>query len=192
MYKKVIILFAVCAAYTVFRYLVFGPKSPENIPLYLANKAISMTSVLALLFAAIAYYRKIPAMSRAWGKVSLHSAALHIMMSVPLINPYYYPSYYNWGVEKMNHVGELVMLFGILGAYFYYMIVRSEPGSEDMRKYKIIASFFVGAHIFEMGAGGWLKYQDWHGGMPPITLITTLAAWAAMVLVFLRKAPLKS
>jgi hypothetical protein len=193
MAKKVIILFIICGAYAVLRYNVFGPKSPENIPLYIANKAVSMGSVLALLLAAISYYREIPAMSRFWGKISLHSAFLHILMSFPLITPAYYPVFFGFveGVAKMNHVGELVMLFGVLGAYFYYLILRSEPGSEAMRRFKIIASFFVAAHIFEMGAGGWLNVQGWHGGMPPITLITTLAAGLAMVLVYLRPAPVK-
>jgi len=190
MTKKVILLFALCMVYTFLRYVYFGPKSPENIPLYLMNKAVSMGSVIALLMAAISYYKKEGLLTRDWGKVSLHSAFLHVFMSFPLITPEYYAVFYGHADHgKMDHVGELVLLFGTLAAYFYYMVHKSKPGSNHMRVLKICASCLVAAHIFELGAGGWLNVAGWHGSLPPITLITTIAALAAMALYTITPAP---
>lgn len=190
MAKKVIIVFVLCMIYTYLRYVYFGPKSPENIPLYLLNKAVSMGSVIALLMAAISYYKKEGLLTRDWGKVALHSAFLHIALSFPIITPDYYPVFYGHADSgKMDHVGELVLLFGTLAAYFFYLVHKSQPGSNEMRVLKIIASTLVAAHIFELGAGGWLNVAGWHGSMPPITLITTLAAAIAMVLYSITPAP---
>lgn len=187
---KVLILFILCSIYTLLRYVYFGPVSPENIPLFLANKAISMTSVFALLFAAFSYFKRDGLLSRDWGRVALHTAFLHIVMSFPLINPFYYPVFYGFADSgRMDHVGELVMLFGIIATYAYYRIARSKPGSNEMHFYKLVGSGFVAAHIFELGAGGWLKVDGWHGGLPPITLLTTLAALVAMVLYFVTTSP---
>lgn len=187
---KVVILLILCSIYTLLRYVYFGPVSPENIPLFLANKAISMASVFALLFAAISYFKKDGLLSRDWGRVALHTAFLHVVMSFPLINPYYYSVFYGFADSgRMDHVGELVLLLGILASYAYFRIARSAPGSNEMHFYKLIGSGLVAAHIFELGAGGWLKVDGWHGGMPPITLITTLAAIIAMVLYFVTTSP---
>ncbi len=190
MTKKVILIFTLCFIYTILRYIYFGPKLPENIPLYLLNKAVSMGSVIALLMAAISYFKKDGLLSRDWGRVALHSAFLHVFMSYPLISPDYYPVFYDFADGgKMGRVGELVLMFGIIAAYAYYLIARSEPGSNEMRLYKILGSTMVTAHIFELGAGGWLNIGDWNGGLPPITLITALASGIAMVLYLMTPAP---
>ena len=57
MRDQVIWLSVFCGIYAVVRYTVFGPVSVENIPIYIANKAVSMASVGAMVFAATAYFR---------------------------------------------------------------------------------------------------------------------------------------
>ena len=196
---KVATVFVFSIIYAVTRYWVFGPVAGENIPLFLMNKAVSMGSVLALLLAAYSHFKEDAAKSRFWGKITVHSAVIHIIMSFPLIDPEYYPVFYGYAdaASRMNRVGELVMLFGVLAAYFYWLTVQSKPGSAAMRRFKIWSCVFVAAHIFELGAGpwvrggpvsGWLNVAGWHGGMPPITLLTTAAAGIALVFYLLRPA----
>ena len=191
---KVAAVFLFSIAYAITRYYVFGPVSGENIPLFLMNKAVSMGSVLALLLAAYNHFKEDAAKSRFWGKITLHSAAIHILMSFPLITPEYYAVFYGFAdtVSRMDRVGELVMLFGVLAAYFYWLTAQSPGGSPEMRRFKIWSCIFVAAHIFELGAGGWLNVAGWHGGMPPITLITTTAAAIALLLYILRPAKQRS
>ncbi|MDH3639758.1 MAG: hypothetical protein OES09_15040 [Gammaproteobacteria bacterium] len=193
MKKKVAAIFLFSTAYAITRYYVFGPVAGENIPLFLMNKAVSMGSVLALMLAAFSHFKEDAAKSRFWGKITLHSAFIHIVMSFPLLTPEYYPVFYGWSdsPERMDRVGELVMLFGVLATYFYWLTAQSEGGSPAMRRFKIWSCVFVGAHIFELGAGGWLNVPSYYGGMPPITLITAIAAGIALVFYILRPAKQK-
>jgi hypothetical protein len=39
------------------------------------------------------------------------------------------------------------------------------------RNVTLFAFFMAGAHLFFMGIEGWLKPQEWHGGLPPISLV---------------------
>jgi hypothetical protein len=192
MSAKVTAIFLFSMAYAITRYYVFGPVAGENIPLFLMNKAVSMGSVLALTLAAYSHFKENPAQSRFWGKITLHSAFIHIVMSFPILDREYYAVFYGFSeTGRMDRVGELVMLFGVLGAYFYWLTARSEPGSAAMRRFKIWSCVFVGAHIFELGAGGWLNVAGWYGSMPPITLITATAAAIALAFYILRPAKKK-
>ena len=190
---KVAAVFAISIAYAIIRYNFFGPVSVQNIPLFIMNKSVSMGSVLALLLAAYSHFKEDAAQSRFWGKITLFSALLHIAMSYPLITPEYYPIFYGFAesASRMSRVGEMVLLFGVLATLFYVLTARSEPGSAAMRRFKIWSCVFVAAHIFELGAGGWLNVGGWYGGMPPITLITTTAAVIALIFYLLRPARIK-
>lgn len=39
------------------------------------------------------------------------------------------------------------------------------------RKFMLFALLLGAAHLFFMGYEGWLKPADWHGGLPPISLV---------------------
>ncbi len=80
------IVFTCSAIYTYIRYIVYGNVSPEHIPAFLFNKSISMTSVASCFIAAMHYglLKSDISKVRFWGTASLHSAYLHILLSLSI------------------------------------------------------------------------------------------------------------
>ena len=164
--------------YAIVRYVVFGQVSPIHIPVYLLNKSVSMAAVLFLFYAAINYLRNQKELSTKWGSVSFHCALIHILLSFSIFARSYYPKFYLQ--EKLSLTGELVVLFGVFGGYFYWLIRKYAATSNKLIIYKILASLSIGLHMIFMGLPGWLQIEKWHGFLPPISLICGIFAVASL------------
>ena len=166
--------------YAVVRYIVCGPVDPIHMPVYILNKATSVSSVVFLLLTALHYRRSPAKKNRFWGMAMVHSAFVHIVMSLSILSEAYYPKFFESG--KMNLDGELTMMAGALAAYCIWRI-RS-AGSDFMRRklLQIFATLFIIVHLVAMGYRGWLTPGKWHGGLPPISLVGFVVAVAAVAL----------
>lgn len=179
MFQNVALLFAASLTYTIFRYVIFGPETPYQIPLFLMNKAVSIVATFAFLFAAWAHWKADHANLVAWGRVAMHAAGLHILLSLCLLSPGYYAKFF--AGERMNLVGEISMYFGALTAYAFYLINRYKAKERLCLMLSIFAGAMLLGHLIAMGWGGWMKPWDWHGGLPPISLVTAVGALAALL-----------
>lgn len=192
-------LLSAALGYALTRYVLSGAVHPENIPLYIVNKAVSLTSVACLLIAALAYVKNDRSRSRTWGAFSFHAAAIHVLLSVMLLNENYFESlYYVWGTvdgsivnvrehtERLKLTGELSLLFGVLGAYAYAMLFRAKQGTRAMAYLKLASTFCVGCHIFVMTVTTWAPWS-WRSNffLPPISLLGFLCVGVAF-LIYLR------
>jgi hypothetical protein len=193
------VIMALAISYAVTRYVLSGSVLPENIPAYIINKAVSLSAAIAIFLSAIAYLANNNLGARNWGIISFHLAAIHILLSMSLWGEGYFESYYYvWGTvdgkivnvrehyERMTLTGELTMLFGVLGAYSYFMLFRAKHGTMAMACLKLIATFCIAVHI------GVTPYQSWRLGswgakfdMPPISLLGFLCV-ALAFLIYLR------
>ncbi len=185
MIKKLILILTCTTLYTIIRYAVFGHVSVAHIPVYLLNKSISMGSVICLFLAALGYRSGKAAEAKFFGVASFHCVCMHILLSLSILSAAYYPKFF--GADKMNLVGELTLLFGALATYFYFFVCPVRAGSVHLRKFQLLASALIGGHLVAMGWAGWWSVGKWHGGLPPISLISFLFAGASFVL-FLRPA----
>ena len=179
MTRMLVFVFACASVYTFLRYVIFGNVLPENLPVYLLNKSVSMTSVVCLLFTAIYFTKKKLDKVKFWGRASLHSAYIHIILSLSILSKEYYPKFF--GLEKMNLTGEITILFGVLAAYCYWLI--SHTSEDFMHKIlQILSSALIVGHLIAMGFNGWLRIEGWHGGLPPISLISFVLATISLIL----------
>ena len=165
--------------YAVVRYNFFGDVSTHNIPVYILNKSVSLSSVIFLLLAGWRHMRGNNPDAKFWGTSSLHFAMLHIVMSFVLLSESYYPKLYS--ADMMNLNGEACVLFGALAGYFYVLL------GIDSRRHlflliKCLAAGSVCLHLFFMGYFNWFKPTDWPGQLPPISLISFLIGVAALVI----------
>lgn len=182
------ILIAVLS-YAIIRYNIIKGESWSHLPLFISNKAIALTAVVLIAisfllgplarfwprtFVSLLYLRKY------FGLFGFGLAAVHTLISLLLFTQGYYPKFF--GTQgKLNLVGELSMLFGVV-AFFIFLIVavtsfpRVKAGIAPKR-WKIIqrlgylAFVFVMLHVAIMGVAGWLKPEGWPGGLLPISLI---------------------
>jgi uncharacterized membrane protein YhdT len=176
---KFLIVFMVSLSYAIVRYNVFGPVPIANLPCYVMNKAFALTSVLALCLAAWQAFRVRTQESRNYFAFFKLTLFVHILLSIFLLSPEYYPKMYSAG--KMDIYGELHMFFGVLAIamLMFKSIVREIAAKlEILQPLSLLA---VALHLFFLGFAGWPKWREWPGYMVPITLIGFLVALIAFI-----------
>ncbi len=180
--RTLLSLFMLSLAYAVVRYQVFGGVAPGQFPVYVVNKAVSVTAVLALLCAGLAYRRKDPERCRQWGRASIHLAGLHVLLSFTILSPAYFKKFYGEDL-RFHWKGETMLLSGVLAAYVYWLIFRGgrEAGTEERNPLICAAGALICIHLISMGLPGWLHPGAWYGGMPPISLLGFLVTVAAII-----------
>lgn len=176
-------------AYAVIRYNVIKGVPWVELPLYISNKAISLSAVMfiALSYALGSLARFwpktfVPAlnMRKFFGLLGFGLAALHGLISLLIFTPAYYPKFF-LETGKLNLVGELSMLFGVLAFFVFALVaISSIPAvAKSMEPERWLAMQRIGYfglvlvffHVFSMGLEGWLKPSGWPGGLLPISLV---------------------
>lgn len=175
------------AAYAVMRYVVFGDVSPIHVPAYIVNKSVSMTAAVGLFMAAAGLARSRQDTVRFWSRASLHLVLIHVLLSLALFSRGYYPKFF--AGDRMNLTGEAVLLFGGLAAYCFWRLGTFDLQQTARRTLAVLSRVLVACHLLVMGFGGWLQVQKWHGGLPPITLLSFLLVAYSLVAVLRLKEP---
>ena len=194
-----LIIFILTFSYAILRYNVFKGVGVEHIPLYILNKALSLTSVFLIglsfiigplcrfskRFVSKLYLRKY------LGLLGFGMAAIHGIISLLLFNPAYYPKFF-LETGKLTLEGELSMLFGVLAIFIFAAVsVTSVPSVEKglhpkqwlfVQRLGYLAFVFVLFHIIAMGYKGWFDSSGWPGGLYPITLIALVVILIVILL----------
>lgn len=165
------------------RYVVFGDVSYSHIPVFLLNKSLAFSSVICLFLTAVGLVRSQSALTRFWGKASLHTALLHTFFSIFILTPSYFPLFFKSG--KLNLLGETMILFGASAAYLYYLVQRKYSARKPVKVLEVLLVIFISGHLLTRGAIGWFAVGNWPGHLPPISMISFLLVALAFV-VFLR------
>ena len=195
-----LIIFLAVFAYAIVRYNVIKGVPWTELPLFISNKAISLSAVV---FIALSY--ALGSLTRFWpktfapalgarkffGLLGFGLAALHGFISLLLFSPAYYPKFFAVG-GKLNLVGELSMVFGVLTFFVFALVaVSSIPAVANSMELKrwlaiqrvgylgLVLIFF---HVFIMGFEGWLKPGGWPGGLLPISLVAAIVIALALLL----------
>jgi hypothetical protein len=172
-------LLVLTTAYAVIRYVGFGGVDVAQVPAFILNKSISLASVVFLCLAAVMAARGRLEGARFWGSTFFHSAAIHIVLSLALLSPAYYPKFF--GPSQMNWKGELVVLFGVLAAYLFVLVRRNINGACSYRGLLVLGTACTILHVVFMGIPSWTRVHEWHGGMPPISLLSCLVSVVALM-----------
>lgn len=202
-------VFALCMAYAIVRYNVFNAVPVKHIPLYILNKAVSLSSVLLFAWAFIAPLRaKLTKIdydaSLAKGMIVVASmlAVLHVVLTMIILEPGYFKKLY--AIKRFNELGEITLMFGALSIFLLLVRVVGSLEISGLGKmisdkfshwFNLLFSLMVMAHLFVMGGlmyshkyysiwpGGWIKPHIWPGMMPPISLLAFLALFTFCMLL---------
>lgn len=179
-----------CIGYSVLRYNIIGDVPWKDVPFFILNKGISLAALilLTLNFSLAPLKRMNISLSdqllnarKSLGVVGFILAFSHLIMSITILNPSYYPSFF-YEESTLNTRGGLSLLGGVLSFVFLWIYFLSFK--QDLKKqYKIISVitsrevilsvlFFIGIHLFCFSYPGWLTFNKWPGGLPPISLIS--------------------
>lgn len=196
-----LICLTVTGLYAYTRYVHFGPIAESKIPLYISNKAISWSSVILLCGSfAVGPLAKLMSFCRDWsvyrqmlGLTGLWLATLHILMSMPIFNMFYYTGFFNLdGTLKVTT--ELSMLAGALAWMVLLMpalaslptiaATMSVVAWRRVQSLGLLALLITFGHVAWLGWAGWFVPGDWFGDMPPITLLSCAVIALLMLLRF--------
>lgn len=179
----------IALGYAVLRYHIFGGVPWKDLPLFILNKGIALGAFVLIAFNfsfGPAKNLGIP-IPEAWlnaRKALAMSGFLlvmvHALMSFLLFSPAIYSKFFE-ADGSLTGVAGISMLAGILS--FVVLWVFNFSFQTQLRKDKAIIGFITsrrfllwtfllgGVHVFFMGNQGWIKPSDWHGGLPPISLL---------------------
>jgi len=172
MKKQLLLALFFTSVYAIVRYAGFGNVPLIHIPVYIMNKAISMTAAESLFMASLALVRADKIAVRFWSNAALQLVFVHVFLSLGILSKGYYGTFFEG--DKMSLTGELVLLTGALGVYCFWRLQAADLNPELRRTLKILLCALVAGHLFTMGYDGWLQVKRWNGGLPPITLLSFL------------------
>ena len=184
---------AATSGYAVLRYALVGPVPFSQLPVYLLNKSIAWSSLTLVCIALStgALSRIAPGLFAGWvrqrkfiGLSGFMLATVHLVMSLSILTPAYYPSFFDGPSSTFNLLGVLTVQSGVVSwmLLFTLMLVSIPSVQQSMsRQYWLRwqrgaglgAALLGGGHVL-YGFAGWWTPETWHGGLPPITLLSFL------------------
>jgi len=180
-------VFAASMAYSVTRYHLFKGVSWDHLPLYVANKALSLSGLLLLGVSRIQVDKQSRKHLGVAGAVMI---GLHVLISFQILNRAYFPKAY-LANGKMTLAGEASMLAGTVALLLTYCLCTASSRkklSEQQDATSLIPGLgrmvllLTALHVGFWGYSGWWDVYAWPGQLPPITLISGLAACLFLIL----------
>ena len=183
----VVLLFSI--GYAIMRYHVVGPVPWKDFPFFILNKGISLAAFILLTFnfgfgPMNNLGIRIPAgwlnARKAMGMTGFLLALIHALMSFMLFSPSVYGKFFEAN-GSLTLLAGLSMLGGILAfvvLWAYNMSFQTHLREDKSfiqfitsRKFLLWAMLLGAAHLVFMGYQGWMNPSEWHGGVPPVSLV---------------------
>lgn len=174
-------------AYAIVRYNVFKGVPWEQLPVYVSNKAIAFVGLLLLGLSRIVVHK---GRRRALGLAGAGFVAVHLLLSLMLAGPQYFPSLYT-ASGQMTGAAALSMLAGALGSVALLWLFHStkvRPVEGQRSRTSLVPGLgralllFTAVHVALIGVRGWFDLSSWPGSLPPITLLSFVIAAVLLVM----------
>eukprot|EP00741_Cyanophora_paradoxa_P021780 tig00000241_g21023.t1 len=203
--------------YSIVRYHHYDRIPAHHAPLFIGNKAVAWIACqnLALVYlpglVAWAMRPPLPSPLVAWleirkqiGLLGLALAGLHAVLSLALISPAVYSKFFEVDVSavlpKFNIDGEASVLLGACALLLFVLVgVTSLPSvarTMSWKEWHFVQSwlgyfcvFLTCGHVLATGARSWPKTSTWPGGLPPISIMSTVPLMALLVMKALWSIP---
>lgn len=175
--------------YSILRYQIFGGVPWHMFPTYVFNKIVCFAGFICLaLNYTLGPLRNIGVnVSQGWlnarqtlGISGFFLILFHLFLSLILLKPEIFGKFFDAdggyttqaGISMVAGIAAFLFLW-LYNASFHTFLKEDEAFMRFMNSRKtLLTSFlFTAFHLFMMGYEGWMRPQDWHGGLPPITLV---------------------
>ncbi len=175
--------------YAIVRYHVAGPVPWKDFPFFILNKGLALSAFILLTFNfGFGPLRNLGVrVPEGWlnarkslGMTGFLLVLIHALMSFMLFSPAVYGKFFE-ADGTLTFLAGLSMLGGVLAfvVLWAYNLSFQTHLREDKafiqfitsRTFLLWAMMLGGVHVFFMGYRGWLTPAEWHGGIPPISLV---------------------
>lgn len=175
--------------YAILRYHIVGTVPWKDLPFFIFNKGIALSSFILLVFNFTFgplnnIGLKVPQSwlnsRRALGMTGFLLVLIHALMSFMIFKKDVFAKFFedSGNLTLMAGLSMLggVLAFVVLWAYnlsFQTHLREDKPFINFItsRKFLLFAMLLSAAHLFFMGYKGWIQPETWQGGLPPISLI---------------------
>ena len=190
-------------AYAVTRYHVAGPVPWKDFPFFTLNKAVSLSAFILLTFnftfgplhnLGVRVPEGWLNARKALGMTGFLLVLIHALMSFMLFSPSIYGKFFETN-GTLTLLAGLSMLGGVLafvGLWAYNLSFQTHLREDKAfiqfitsRTFMLWALILGGVHLFFMGYRGWLTPSEWHGGIPPISLVAFVFFFVGYIINFL-------
>jgi DMSO/TMAO reductase YedYZ heme-binding membrane subunit len=197
--KWFVVVFSTCLLYAVVRYHLVGDVAWRHFPVFILNKATSMAAVVfvacSYLIGKIIRWHDENKLLRLvvikfCGLMGFFLAGIHALFSFCILSPAYFAKYFDSG-GRLNLQGELAMAVGVVAVFCLMspaittlpMMPKALGGWRWKRSQRLgyLALIFVVVHLVALGLKGWLAPKGWPAGLPPISLLSLLAALVPLI-----------
>lgn len=177
--------------YAIVRYNIFGGVEWHHLPLYINNKAISVTVLVCLGLTIIPGQNpEAPHLKRLLGQWVFLGALLHMVIGAVSMVSGQYAKFFD-AQGGLTLWSELSLLGGSLAFVLvvWLQFRKLEPGfglinQARNRTLGQLALAAVLVHTTAMGLPGWLAIEKWPGTLPPISLISAIMATVLLLVNF--------
>lgn len=176
---RIVAVTVAAAIYATLRYNVAKGVPWADWPSYIANKVLAVTGLVLLSWAAL---RKLRSSGSAatfmrWGG---GATLAHVVLSLGLFSSGYFEKLFAGG--KLTFTGGLSLLFAVLATVLLEVGARQAAQWTASTAQRATAWLLLlsSLHTMTPSATGWFDPASWPAGMPPLTLLATLPAAAAL------------
>lgn len=182
--KNSILVFILSFSYAFIRYNILKEVSINEIPLYIINKAVSISSVILMFLSII----NSNSLSKYYGRTSVYLAVLHVFLSLIILSPTYFPQIYNENKTLMvlNSISLLLGCISLTTLLFYQLSKVVRDISKKSSLVLKIVLLTISGHIFFWGIKSWLTPSNWPFGLPPITLLSFIIIIITLLILFIK------
>lgn len=193
------VLVPLALAYAIVRYNVFSDVPWSDAPTFVANKGISLASVLLFAVSYLAN-RRMPAnvearrrrrrLARTSGLTAFWLMVLHVVISLGILDARHYPLLTS-PATGITTVGEICIITGAVGVLVFAAPAVSSTSRITARlsqaawrraqQLGYLALAFTSAHVLAIGVQNFTAVDRWPGTLPPISLISFVACLVPIV-----------
>jgi len=181
--RSIVILFLVCIAYSIIRYVAFAPQNVTNLPVMIVNKGVSMAAAFCFAIAFCQQWRRKRGKTSGnepavWFRAGVFGAIVHIPMSVVILEPAYFQEFFQKSIDgkpqRMSFAGEAVFLFGALSIAGIYLLHRQGWNNLSRWKLSLATTGVLFGHVLTMGICRGLNINKSHAYLPPMWLLSLI------------------
>ncbi len=170
--------------YSYLRYILFGKFNTDNNVVFILNKTFIFSAVLLIPFMIQTKYK----LYRYLVDILV---VLHIGISLYSLSPGFYPQFFD-SDNMLNVWGISVVSFGSIAGIFFFNAIAKQFIEISKRWNSVFFLLFVIAHNVALDYSGWFNFDHWYGGLPPISLLTSIVLVYSLVLVLIQPLRKKS
>jgi hypothetical protein len=171
--------FFAALAYATVRYNLLKGVPWSDWPTYIVNKAFAFGSLILIVIEIVG---KPTGMPRANWMAGAGLLVLgHLLLSTALMGQTYYPAFFTSG--KYTLVSGVAITLGVAAALIMYsgskfaLEIRSSRRCGTMI---CVLALLIGAHAAFPDLSSWADPTSWPGGLPPMSMLTSIAAVSAI------------